>query len=126
MGLLGGLLGGGRGGMSPLTMALLGVLAYRTFKGKARNVSPGHCWRTRRASPHSTFDVIDLEMQAIADMAAITLSSRQKRCASSAVSASTHHSSIRVTWMFAWKVLSLGFLAATAMRPSRISLISKV
>ena len=36
MGLLGGLLGGGRGGMSPLTMALLGVLAYRTFKGKGR------------------------------------------------------------------------------------------
>ena len=31
-----GLLGGGRGGMSPLTMALLGVLAYRTFKGKGR------------------------------------------------------------------------------------------
>jgi uncharacterized protein YidB (DUF937 family) len=36
MGLLGGLLGGGRGGMSPLTLALLGVLAYRTFKGKGR------------------------------------------------------------------------------------------
>ena len=36
MGLLGGLLGGGSGGMSPLTMALLGVLAYRTFKGKGR------------------------------------------------------------------------------------------
>ena len=31
-----GLLGGGRGGMSPLTMALLGVLAYRTSKGKGR------------------------------------------------------------------------------------------
>ena len=31
------LLGGaGRGGMSPITMALLGVLAYRTLKGKGR------------------------------------------------------------------------------------------
>ena len=29
-------LGGGRGGMSPLTMALLGVLAYRTLHGKGR------------------------------------------------------------------------------------------
>jgi uncharacterized protein YidB (DUF937 family) len=28
--------GGGRGGMSPITMALLGVLAYRTLKGKGR------------------------------------------------------------------------------------------
>ena len=36
MGLLDGVLGGGRGGMSPITMALLGVLAYRTFKGKGR------------------------------------------------------------------------------------------
>jgi uncharacterized protein YidB (DUF937 family) len=36
MGLLDGLLGGGarRGGMSPITMALLGLLAYKTFKGK--------------------------------------------------------------------------------------------
>jgi uncharacterized protein YidB (DUF937 family) len=36
MGLLDGLLGGGmrRGGMSPLTMALLGPLAYKTMKGK--------------------------------------------------------------------------------------------
>lgn len=35
MGLLDGLLGGGRrGGMSPITMALLGLLAYRTMKGK--------------------------------------------------------------------------------------------
>ena len=36
MGLLDGLLGGGmrRGGMSPLTMALLGLLAYKTMKGK--------------------------------------------------------------------------------------------
>ncbi len=32
----GGMLGGGRGGMSPLTLALLGTLAYRTFKGKGR------------------------------------------------------------------------------------------
>ena len=30
------LLGGGRGGMLPITMALLGVLAYRTLKGKGR------------------------------------------------------------------------------------------
>jgi uncharacterized protein YidB (DUF937 family) len=39
MGLLDGLLGGGmrRGGMSPLTMALLGLLAYKTMKG--RNLS---------------------------------------------------------------------------------------
>ena len=28
--------GSGRGGMSPITMALLGVLAYRTLKGKGR------------------------------------------------------------------------------------------
>lgn len=35
MGLLDGLLGGGRGGgMSPITMALLGLLAYKTLKGK--------------------------------------------------------------------------------------------
>jgi uncharacterized protein YidB (DUF937 family) len=34
--MLGNLLGGGRGGMSPITMALMGVLAYRTFKGKGR------------------------------------------------------------------------------------------
>jgi uncharacterized protein YidB (DUF937 family) len=33
----GGMLGRGRGGgMSPLTLALLGTLAYRTFKGKGR------------------------------------------------------------------------------------------
>jgi len=39
MGLLDGILGGGmrRGGMSPLTMALMGLLAYKTLKGK--NVS---------------------------------------------------------------------------------------
>src|SRR5688572_14492625 len=39
MGLLDGVLGGGArrgGGMSPITMALLGVLAYRTMKGKGR------------------------------------------------------------------------------------------
>jgi uncharacterized protein YidB (DUF937 family) len=39
MGLLDGIIGGGArrgGGMSPITMALLGVLAYRTFKGKGR------------------------------------------------------------------------------------------
>jgi uncharacterized protein YidB (DUF937 family) len=40
MSLLENILGGagarGRGGMSPLTMALLGVLAYRTFHGKGR------------------------------------------------------------------------------------------
>jgi len=39
MGLLDGLLGGrqqGSGGMSPLTMLLLGVLAYKTYKGKGR------------------------------------------------------------------------------------------
>ena len=39
MGLLDGVLGGGSrsgGGMSPLTMALLGLLAYRTFQGKGR------------------------------------------------------------------------------------------
>jgi uncharacterized protein YidB (DUF937 family) len=39
MGLLDGLLGGGQrggGGMSPITMALLGLLAYRTFNGKGR------------------------------------------------------------------------------------------
>jgi uncharacterized protein YidB (DUF937 family) len=38
MGLLDGLLTGGarRGGMSPITMALLGILAYRTMKGKGR------------------------------------------------------------------------------------------
>jgi uncharacterized protein YidB (DUF937 family) len=38
MGLLDSVLGGTRtsGGMSPITMALLGVLAYRTFQGKGR------------------------------------------------------------------------------------------
>lgn len=38
MGLLDGLLSGGRSrsGMSPITMALLGLLAYRTFQGKGR------------------------------------------------------------------------------------------
>lgn len=38
MGLLDGLLGGGNksSGMSPLTALLLGVLAYRTYKGKGR------------------------------------------------------------------------------------------
>jgi len=41
MGLLDSVLGGatrnaGSGGMSPITMALLGVLAYRTLKGKGR------------------------------------------------------------------------------------------
>jgi uncharacterized protein YidB (DUF937 family) len=40
MGLLDGLLGGGRrGGMSPMTMALLGLLAYRTLKGSNKNLS---------------------------------------------------------------------------------------
>src|SRR5437763_1595301 len=34
MGLLDNVLGGGRGGMSPLTMALIGLLAYKTLKGK--------------------------------------------------------------------------------------------
>lgn len=39
MGLLDNVLGGGSrsgGGMSPITMALLGLLAYRTFQGKGR------------------------------------------------------------------------------------------
>jgi uncharacterized protein YidB (DUF937 family) len=39
MGLLDSVLGGqaqSSGGMSPITMALLGVLAYRTFQGKGR------------------------------------------------------------------------------------------
>jgi uncharacterized protein YidB (DUF937 family) len=38
MGLLDGLLSSsrGRGGMSPITMALLGLLAYRTMRGKGR------------------------------------------------------------------------------------------
>ena len=38
MGLLDSVLGGSRagGGMSPITMALLGLLAYRTFQGKGR------------------------------------------------------------------------------------------
>jgi uncharacterized protein YidB (DUF937 family) len=38
MGLLDGLFGGARnrGGMSPITMALLGLLAYRTMQGKGR------------------------------------------------------------------------------------------
>ena len=38
MGLLDSVLGGNRagGGMSPITMALLGLLAYRTFQGKGR------------------------------------------------------------------------------------------
>lgn len=34
MGLLDGILGGRRGGMSPLMMALMGVLAYKSLKGK--------------------------------------------------------------------------------------------
>lgn len=40
MGILDGVLGGGSqrsgGGMSPITMGLLGLLAYRTFQGKGR------------------------------------------------------------------------------------------
>ena len=38
MGILDGLIGGGRsrGGMSPITMGLLGLLAYRTMQGKGR------------------------------------------------------------------------------------------
>jgi uncharacterized protein YidB (DUF937 family) len=39
MGLLDSVLGGSRvsgGGMSPITMALMGLLAYRTFQGKGR------------------------------------------------------------------------------------------
>ena len=43
MGLFDNILGGGagapngsRGGMSPITMALMGLLAYRTFQGKGR------------------------------------------------------------------------------------------
>jgi uncharacterized protein YidB (DUF937 family) len=39
MGLLDSVLGGSRagsGGMSPITMALIGLLAYRTFQGKGR------------------------------------------------------------------------------------------
>ena len=35
--MLGNIFGGsGRGGMSPITLALMGVLAYRTLKGKGR------------------------------------------------------------------------------------------
>jgi uncharacterized protein YidB (DUF937 family) len=34
--MLGNLFGGERGGMSPITMALMGVLAYRTLKGQGR------------------------------------------------------------------------------------------
>jgi uncharacterized protein YidB (DUF937 family) len=35
--MLGNIFGGsGRGGMSPITMALMGLLAYRTLKGKGR------------------------------------------------------------------------------------------
>lgn len=37
MGLLGNIFGGGRqSGMSPITVGLLGLLAYRTFQGKGR------------------------------------------------------------------------------------------
>ena len=39
MGLLDSVLGGGQrsgGGMSPITMALLGLLAYRTIRGKGK------------------------------------------------------------------------------------------
>jgi uncharacterized protein YidB (DUF937 family) len=36
MSLLGNILGGRRGGMSPITVGLLGLLAYRTFQGKGR------------------------------------------------------------------------------------------
>lgn len=36
MGMFGGGGGRSRGGVSPLTLALLGTLAYRTFKGKGR------------------------------------------------------------------------------------------
>jgi uncharacterized protein YidB (DUF937 family) len=34
--MVGNLFGGGRGGMSPITLALMGLLAYRTLKGKGR------------------------------------------------------------------------------------------
>ena len=38
MGVLDSVLGGSRAGgrMSPITMALIGLLAYRTFQGKTR------------------------------------------------------------------------------------------
>ena len=36
MGLLNSLGGGQRGGMSPVMMGLMGLLAYRTLKGKGR------------------------------------------------------------------------------------------
>ncbi len=36
LGMMGGGFGRSRGGMSPLTLALLGTLAYRTIKGKGR------------------------------------------------------------------------------------------
>jgi uncharacterized protein YidB (DUF937 family) len=36
MGLLDNVLGGSRAGMSPITMALIGLLAYRTLQGKGR------------------------------------------------------------------------------------------
>ena len=37
--MLGNLLGGGRDGMSPITMELLGVMAYRTMKDQGRLAS---------------------------------------------------------------------------------------
>jgi uncharacterized protein YidB (DUF937 family) len=44
-------LGGGRGGMSPITMALLGVLAYRTLHGKGRLADMLHANKGENAPP---------------------------------------------------------------------------
>jgi uncharacterized protein YidB (DUF937 family) len=53
MGILDGLLGGGRsrGGMSPITMALLGLLAYRTMQGKGRLADMLGTSKTAQGSP---------------------------------------------------------------------------
>lgn len=53
MGILDGLLAGGRsrgGGMSPITMALLGLLAYRTMQGKGRLADMLGTHKTTQAS----------------------------------------------------------------------------
>jgi hypothetical protein len=47
MGLLDSVLGGSRvsgGGMSPITMALMGLLAYRTFQGTEHSATGPHSY----------------------------------------------------------------------------------
>jgi hypothetical protein len=48
------------------------------------------------------------EVDAIAQVTSVPVARGEQPCASSAVSASTHHSSARVTSMMAWNIFSSG------------------